>query len=79
MLDGGKSATAVCEELGVSMGTLTQWKLKAAAGAARGAPSGPAGESVTAENERLKRELKAARMELEIAKKAAAFFARHGV
>lgn len=78
MMEGGKSPTAVSEELGVSMGTLTQWRLKASAALARGVQPGPEGESLTAENERLRRELKAAKMDLEIAKKAAAFFARHG-
>ena len=76
MLDGGKSLAAVSEEVGVSIGTLAQWRLKAQAGAAKGAEAGFRGESVTAENDRLKRELKTLKMELEIAKKAAAFFAR---
>jgi transposase len=79
MMDGGKTMAAVSAELGVSIGTLTQWRLKASAGAARGVAPGPTGESVTAENDRLKRENKALRMELDFAKKAAAFFARHGV
>lgn len=78
MIDGGKTMAAVCEDLGVTMGTLSQWKLKAAAGAARGAGTGIDAETVTAENDRLKREVKALRQELEFAKKAAAFFARNG-
>lgn len=77
LVDGGKSMTAVSEELGVSMGTLTQWRLKAAAGAARGVELGPVGETVTAENDRLRRENKALKQELAFAKKAAAFFARN--
>lgn len=79
MIDAGKSLTAVSTELGVSPGTLQQWRLKAQAGAISGAEAGNAAESVTAENDRLRRENKALRMDLEIAKKAAAFFARHGV
>ena len=78
MVDGGRTMASVCEELGVTMGTLTNWKLKAAAGAARGAGTGVAAETVTAENDRLRRENKSLRQELEFAKKAAAFFARHG-
>lgn len=74
MVDGGKSATTVSAELGVSMGTLRQWRSQAEGVAARGGESGSSGESVTAENDRLKRELKALRMEFEIAKKAVAFF-----
>jgi transposase-like protein len=36
------------------------------------------GESILSENERLRKEVKALRMDLDIAKKAAAFFVRHG-
>ena len=78
LVDGGKTLTAVSVELGVSIGTLMQWRLKAAAGAARGVEHSARGESVTAENDRLKRENKTLKQELAIAKKAAAFFARHG-
>ncbi len=78
LIDGGKSRADDAAELGVSVGTLERWQLKATTSASRGAPPGAAGESVTAENDRLKRELKALRTELEFAKKAAAFFARDG-
>ena len=77
MLAAGKSLTAVCDELGISMGTLQSWRLKADAMDARGVTPGPRGEGLVAENERLKRELKAANTDLAIAKKAAAFFAKH--
>ena len=77
MVDAGKTISAVSAELGVSTGTLQQWRLRAEVGAARGIAPGAQGESVTAENDRLKKEVKTLRMELEIAKKAAAFFARH--
>ena len=79
MIDAGKSPTAVSKELGVSLGTLGQWRLKAEAVISHGGGSGSGAESLTAANDRLKRELKVARMELEIVKKAAALFARHGV
>lgn len=78
LLDGGKAQTDVATELGIALGTLQRWRLKAEAGAARGVPPGASGESVTAENDRLKRENRALRSELEFAKKAASFFARHG-
>jgi len=78
MIDDGKAMVAVCEELGVTQGTLNYWKLKAAAGAGRETGTGIGAESVTAENDRLKREVKALRQELEFAKKAAAFVARNG-
>lgn len=73
LIDAGKSQTDVAEELGVTVGSLQRWRLKADARTGKGAPAGAAGESVTLENDRLKRELRAAKMELEIAKKAAAF------
>jgi|GEM_PF-5143664 len=70
MIVGGKTMAAVCEELGVTQGTLNYWKLKAAAGAGHEAGTGIGAESVTAENNRLKREVKALRQELEFAKKS---------
>ena len=76
LVDGGRSQTDVAAELGVSVGTLQRWRLKADARASKGAPAGIAGESVTLENDRLKRENRTLRTELELAKKAAAFFAR---
>lgn len=76
LIDGGRGQAKVAAELGVSVGTLRDWRTKAEVRASRGAPAGAAGESVTAENDRLKRELRVLRMELELAKKAAAFFAR---
>jgi transposase len=77
MLEAGKSVASVSKELGVSVGTLNQWRLKALAG---GSERGGAerGESILSENERLRKDVKALRMDLDIAKKAAAFFVRHG-
>ena len=54
-----------------------EWRPKAALWATRGVEAGPAGETVTAENDRLRRENKALKQELAFAKKAAAFFARN--
>lgn len=78
MIDSGRSQTAVAEELGVALGTLQRWRMLAQARSAKGVPAGAEGDSVTAENDRLKRENRALKMELSIARKAAAFFARHG-
>jgi len=58
MIDGGKTMAAVCEEFGATQGTLNYWKLKAAAGAGRETATGVGAEIVSAENDRLKREVK---------------------
>jgi transposase len=70
-IDSGRSQSEVAGELGVSIGTLQRWRLMAA-----GETRGPNGESLTAENDRLKKELRELKTELDIAKKAALFFAR---
>lgn len=76
LLDSGRPQGEVAQELNVTPGTLQRWRMKADTQEAKGAPPGPAGESVTLQNDRLKRENRTLRMELELAKKAAAFFAR---
>jgi len=38
MIVGGKTVAAVCEERGVTQGTLNYWKLKAGGGAGRARP-----------------------------------------
>jgi transposase len=70
-LDSGRSLGDVAAEFNVSVGTLQRWRLMAASEV-----SGPNGESLTAENDRLKKELRELKTELDIAKKAALFFAR---
>jgi transposase len=73
-LDSGRSLGDVAVELDVSVGTLQRWRLLAASEV-----TGPKGESLTAENDRLKKELRELKTELDIAKKAALFFARRNV
>ncbi|SIT50701.1 transposase [Paraburkholderia piptadeniae] len=71
----GQGVSAVARELGMSMQTLRNW-LKASEA---GKLNGPGAKVVTAEQmelSRLRAENKRLQMELEIAKKAAAFFAK---
>ena len=71
----GRSVSAVARELGMSMQTLRNWLKASEAGKLNGAGA----KVVTAEQmelSRLRAENKRLQMELEIAKKAAAFFAK---
>ena len=74
LLDGGKGLSEVATELGIGTGRLGRWRAEhpaagsAEALAARGAEQ--------AETQRLKREVKRLEEEVEILRKAAAFFAR---
>ena len=65
------------QRIAVPKGTLTHWVMKARKGQPLAALSGraPVGE-LEAENARLRRELAEARMERDLLKKAAAYFAR---
>ncbi|SPD68252.1 transposase (plasmid) [Cupriavidus taiwanensis] len=74
-LQGGKTTGELSMELGVSDQTLRNWRKAAEAGKLRGAGAKP----VTPEQmelSRLRAENKRLQMELEIAKKAAAYFAK---
>gem|GEM_PF-5062563 len=53
----------------MTQGTLPYWKLKASDGARREAGMGVDAESVTEANDRLRREVKALRKELDFSKK----------
>jgi transposase-like protein len=66
----GQSANQVAKELGVSQTALSRW----VRGATRSA-SGPNGFQATEELKALRREVERLRMERDILKKAAAFFA----
>ena len=73
-LDGGKGLGEVATELGLSPGQLSGWRDEhLAAGSAEALA---AREAEQAELQRLKRENKRLEEEVEILKKAAAFFAR---
>ena len=71
----GQSIRKIAEELGIDFGTLARWVKRAETDAGRGPP----GALTTAERDelqRLRRENERLRMEREILKKAAAFFAK---
>ena len=74
LLDGGKGLGEVATELGLSPGQLSGWRNEhLAAGSAEALAARKAEQ---AELQRLKRENKRLEEEVEILKKAAAFFAR---
>jgi transposase len=70
----GWRVTEVARELGMPSQSLQNWVTKARKSGAR--PTTKT-ETVEEENQRLRREVRQLGEELEIAKKAAAFFARH--
>ena len=75
VLDEGKSVTDVARDLDLTRSALDGWVQQAQADAG----TGPAGALTSAEKDelaRLRRENKVLRMEREILKKAAAFFAK---
>ena len=74
LLDGGKGLSEVATELGIGTGQLSQWRTEhLAAGSAEALAVRKAEQ---AETQRLKREVKRLEEEVEILRKAAAFFAR---
>ena len=74
LLESGKSLSDVATELDVSPGQLSQWRSEhLAAGSAEALAARKAEQ---AETQRLRREVKRLEEEVEILRKAAAFFAR---
>ncbi len=74
LLEGGKGLSGVATELGLSPGQLGSWRNEhLAAGSAEALA---ARKTEQAETQRLKREVKRLEEEVEILRKAAAFFAR---
>jgi transposase len=74
LLEGGKGLSEVATELGLSPGQLSAWRNEhLAAGSAEALALRKAEQ---AETQRLKREVKRLEEEVEILRKAAAFFAR---
>jgi transposase-like protein len=74
LLEGGKGLSEAATELGVSPGQLSGWRNEhLAAGSAEALAQRKAEQ---AETQRLKREVKRLEEEVEVLRKAAAFFAR---
>ena len=74
LLEGGSGLAEVATELGLSAGQLSSWRTEyLAAGSAEALA---ARKVEQAETQRLKREVKRLEEEVEILRKAAAFFAR---
>ena len=74
LLEGGRGLSEVAAELGLSPGQLSAWRTEhLAVGSAEALAARKAEQ---AETQRLKREVKRLEEEVEILKKAAAFFAR---
>ena len=74
LLEGGKALSEVATELGLSPGQLSAWRNEHLAAGSAEALAGRQAEQ--AETQRLKRENKRLEEEVEILRKAAAFFAR---
>ena len=73
--EGGRSIGQVCEELGLADSLVRGWVQQSAVDSGKGRP----GALTTAEKEelsQLRREVKVLRMEREILKRAATFFAK---
>jgi transposase len=74
LLEGGRGLAEVATELGLSPGQLSQWRNEQLA--AGSAEALAARKAEQAETLRLRREVKRLEEEVEILRKAAAFFAR---
>jgi transposase len=74
LLESGKPLSEIATELGVSSGQLSQWRNEQLAAGSAEALAVRKAEQV--ETQRLKREVKRLEEEVEILRKAAAFFAR---
>ncbi|MBL8399318.1 MAG: transposase [Candidatus Accumulibacter sp.] len=80
VVDGGHSVPAVARSLEMSAKTLANWVARARRGEAptQGSARGPVSE-LEAEPTRLRQEVAKLRMEKEILKKAAAYFAKESM
>jgi transposase len=79
VLEQGLSQREAASRLGISKGTLANWVVSARAGSEKPAPGARSVAELEAENARLRKELAEARLERDIVKKAAAYFARESL
>jgi transposase len=75
----GLSQEAAAQRLSIPKGTLANWVAAAKACACPSAPGARSSAELASENARLRKELAAARMERDILKKAAAYFAKESL
>ena len=73
------SQEEVGNRLSIPKGTIANWVAAAESGRTPSRPGDPSVAEVSAENRRLRKELAEARMEREILKKAAAYFAKESL
>ena len=76
MAEQGRSARDVEESLGIGRGMLYRWKAQFAAEGETAFPGNGNVSALEAENRELRQELKRARQERDILKKATAYFAK---
>ena len=73
------SQEEVGKRLSIPKGTIASWVAASRSGRAPSRPGDPSVAELSAENRRLRKELVEARMEREILKKAAAYFAKESL
>lgn len=76
VLEQGLSLEEAARRLGIPKGTLANWVVAAKSGGDKPAPGARSVTELEAENARLRKELAEARMERDVIKKAAAYFAQ---
>lgn len=79
IIDQGMSQQEVSELINVPKGTIGNWVSRSQKEMTKIAPGQPSVSDVMVENKRLRKELTKARMEKEILKKAAAYFAKESL
>lgn len=75
-LEQGLSLEEAARRLGIPKGTLANWVVAAKSGDVKAAPGARSVSALEAENARLRKELAEARLERDVIKKAAAYFAQ---